>query len=245
MEYNKSSNPTLSGIERVHHSPTHGNKHMTIEGAYNKTLLLTFILIIFGYFGWTNATAIDFMPLLLITLVLGIGIAITLMFKPLWAPVLAPIYAIVEGYFLGVVSVFFELAYPGIVFQAILLTLAVALFMNILYRNKIIVVTAKFRSVIIMATLSIFAVYMISIVMSFFGTTIPLIHESGPIGILFSLVVVTIASLNLILDYDFIEKASQKKLPKQMEWYGAFVLIVTLVWLYLEILRFLAKLRSR
>mgnify|MGYP000598525153 CR=1 FL=1 len=243
MEYNKSSNPTLSALNKVSHAS--GSNHMTESGTFNKVIILTLIVVLFGYFGWNTANPALIFPLLITTLIVGLAIVIALAFKPLWAPVLAPIYAVVEGYFLGVISVFFNLLYPGIVMQAIMLTLLVAFIMNYLYRARIIKVTEKFRSVIMIATFSIFGIYMISILVDIFaGSSIPLIHEGGLIGIGFSLVVVTIASLNLLLDYDFIEKSSKNNLPKAMEWYGAFALIVTLVWLYLEILKLLAKLRS-
>lgn len=244
MQYNKSSNPALHTIEKVVYTPTR-EALMTIEGTYNKTMLLMLLVLVTGYLGWNMARTVAVMPLFYVTLIGGIGIAIILAFKPLWAPILAPIYALLEGFFLGVISVIFENMYSGIVFQAILLTIIVAFLMNVLYRNKIIKVTKKFSAILIVATFSIFGVYMVSILMNVFtGSGIPLIHESGPVGIIFSLVVVFIASLNLLLDYHFIEESTKKKLPKAMEWFGAFALIVTLLWLYLELLKLLAKLRD-
>lgn len=244
MVYNKSSNPALHTIEYVKHTDVRG-AHMTAEGAYNKTLILTTLVIIAGFFGWNTPLFLPVTALMIVSLVVGLVIAFTLAFKPLLAKYLAPVYSLVQGYFLGVVSLFFESIYPGIVIQAVLLTLVVAFLMNILYRNKIIKVTQKFILVITMAMFAIFGVYMVSFIVSFFGTTIPYIHESGPIGIIFSLVVVTVASLMLVVDYHFIEQTAKRKVPKDIEWYGAFALMVTLIWLYLEILRLLAKLRGR
>jgi len=244
MTYNKSSNMTLNAFEKVHLNNNSSNT-MSFSGTLNKTLILLTLVILGAFVGWTKVDSTFILPIFFISLITGFIIALVLAFKPMLAKYLAPVYALLEGVFLGVISLFFEVIYPGIVIQAALLTLSVALLMNFLYRNKIIVVTEKFRSVLIMATFSIFFVYLISIILSFFSINIPYIHGSGPFGILFSLVVVTIASLNLLLDFDFIDKASDKKLPVDMEWYGAFALTVTLVWIYIEILKLLAKLRSR
>jgi uncharacterized YccA/Bax inhibitor family protein len=244
MEFNKSSNPTLGGFQKVSHT-AHSKNVMTLEGTTHKILILISLVLIFGYIGWTQISPTLLMPILIGTVVIGLGIAITLAFKPLLANILAPIYAIVEGVFLGLISVIFNTLYPGIVLQAVMLTLAVFVLMVFLYRNQIIKVTEKFRSVMMLAIGAIFIVYMISFVMSFFGTTIPMIHESGLVGIGFSLIVVTIASLSLLLDFDLIDRQIANNQPKVMEWYGAFVLLVTLIWLYIEILRLLAKLRNR
>jgi uncharacterized YccA/Bax inhibitor family protein len=245
MTYNKSSNITLKAFDKVHHKKS--NDVMTLEGALNKTLILLALVMVGGYFGWNLVLPVPLMALVIISLVVSLIIIITLAFKPLFAKYLAPIYALVQGYFLGTVSLLFETIYPGIVLQAILLTIVIAVLMNFLYRSRIIKVTEKFKSIIIAATFGIFIVYMISIAMSFFGSGsgIPMIHESGLVGIGFSLFVVTIASLNLLLDFSFIEQQSNKQVVKDMEWYGAFALTVTLVWIYIEVLKLLAKLRDR
>lgn len=245
MGLNKSSNIAFNTFNKVEYSRS--NNYMTLEGSLNKTLLLLLLVLISGYFGWSLILPISVIALLIITLIISFAIAITLAFKPLLAKYLAPIYALLEGYFLGVVSVLFETMYPGIAIQAILLTIVIAFIMNFLYRSRIIKVTEKFKSVIITATFSIFIVYIISLAISFFGSGrgIPMIHESGPVGIIFSLIVVTIASLNLLLDFSFIEEQSNKKAQKDMEWYAAFALTVTLVWIYIEVLKLLAKLRKR
>jgi uncharacterized YccA/Bax inhibitor family protein len=158
---------------------------------------------------------------------------------------LAPAYALFEGLALGGISVMYQGIYNGIVFQAILATFAVMLVMLVLFRANAIRATEKFRSVLLTATLSVFVIYLIQLIASFFGRGIPLIFDSGSIGIVFSLVVVAIASLNLIIDFDFIERAAQNLVPKNYEWYGAMGLMITLVWLYLEVLRLLAKLQDR
>jgi uncharacterized YccA/Bax inhibitor family protein len=241
---NESSNIAMSGFKHVNHAQSQ-NK-MTLSGTLNKTLILTLLVFLGGFVSWAGyIPATLYMPVFIITLITSLIIVFTLMFKPLLANILAPIYALVEGVFLGMVSLIFETIYPGIVTQAILLTLAIALIMNLLYRNQIIKVTKKFQAVVFGATLGIFAVYMISMVMSFFGTGIPLIHESGLVGIGFSLFVVTIASLNLLMDFHFIDKQVEQNMPKKMEWYGGFMLIVTLVWIYIEVLKLLSKLKSR
>ena len=166
-------------------------------------------------------------------------------FKKEWAPVTAPVYAILEGLALGAISAFYQLQFKGIVFQAVGLTFAVLAVMLMLYRTGVIKVTDKFRFMVVAATAAVGVVYLVTIVLGFFGVTVPFIHQSGTIGIVFSLVVVGIASLNLALDFDLISRGSEGGAPKFMEWYAAFGLMVTLIWLYLEILRLLSKLRRR
>lgn len=241
---NESSNPALKAFNNVH--PTSQNT-MSFEGTLNKTLVLLTLVLGSGALAWLNAGVLAsyMLPIIIANFVIGLGIIIFLAFKPLMAKYVAPVYAIFQGVFLGLISVIFEMTYQGIVLQAIILTILVTIIMNILYRTRIIKVTKKFRSIMMVAIFSIMGIYIVSFIMSFFGTTIPLIHENGLVGIGFSLVVVTIAALTLLLDFDFIDRASEQKMPKDMEWYGAFALMVTLVWLYLEILKLLSKLRSR
>ena len=154
----------------------------------------------------------------------------------------APIYAALEGLFLGGVSAFAESMYPGIAFQAVILTFGTMFVMLFAYRTGLIKVTEKLKSGIIAATGAIFVIYMINFVMSMFGSSMPMMHDSGLMGIGFSLLVIGIAAMNLLLDFDFIEKNAAQGAPKYMEWFSAFGLMVTLVWLYLEILRLLMKL---
>ena len=176
---------------------------------------------------------------LILGFILGLVIAFTRM------KALIPVYAVCEGMFLGGVSATFEASMPGIVSQAVAGTFAALFSMLILYRANVIRCTDKFRSVIFITTASIAVVYLVNFIGSFFGLHVPLINSSSTAGIVVTAVIVVIAALNLIIDFDFIERGAQNMLPKDMEWYGAFGLMVTIVWLYLEILRLLAKLQSR
>jgi len=175
----------------------------------------------------------------------GLVMALVISFKPTTAPFLAPVYALLEGLFLGAISAAFEVAYPGIVMQAVALTFGTLGTLLFAYRTGVIRATENFKLGVTAATGGIFLVYMASWIMGFFGVSMPFIHESGLIGIGFSVFVVIIAALNLVLDFDFIENGVERGAPKFMEWYAAFGLLVTLVWLYIEILRLLSKLQSR
>jgi uncharacterized YccA/Bax inhibitor family protein len=174
----------------------------------------------------------------------GLVVAIVTVFIPKIAPFTAPLYAVLEGLLLGAVSAFFEARYPGVVIQAVGLTSGVLAMMLFLYGTGMIRVTQKFRVGVVAATGAVFLVYLVDMVASFFGARLPFIHETGLMGIGFSLVVVVIATLNLLLDFDFIAQGVRREAPKYMEWYGGFSLLVTLVWMYLEILRLLAKLNG-
>jgi uncharacterized YccA/Bax inhibitor family protein len=175
----------------------------------------------------------------------GLVVALITIFKKTAAPVTTPLYGALEGLLLGGLSATFEARYPGIVIQAVALTFGTLFALLAAYKSKMIAVTENFRLGLTAATGAICLVYLVGLVLSFFGIRIPLIHESGPVGILFSLFVVGVAAFNLVLDFDFIERGAESGAPKYMEWYAAFGLIVTLVWLYLEILRLLAKLQDR
>jgi uncharacterized YccA/Bax inhibitor family protein len=166
-------------------------------------------------------------------------------FKKNWAMYTAPIYAILQGLFLGGISAIFENQYPGIVIQATGLTFGTLASLLVLYKTGVIKPTENFRLMVVSATMGIALLYVVSFIMSMFGSGIGFIHDNGIFGIGFSLFVVGIAALNLVLDFDFIEQGSENNAPKYMEWFGAFALMVTLIWLYLEMLRLLAKLRSR
>jgi len=216
---------------------------MTIQGTVNKTFILLFILILGAALVWQNPLAYQMFiwPALIAALVF----ALLTIFKKEWAPITAPLYALCEGVILGSISAIMEQYYPGIVFQAIALTFGILFALLAVYSSRLIKVTDNFRLGVFAATGGIALYYLVALVLGFFGVSVPLIYDSGPWGILFSLFVVGIASLNLVLDFDFIERAAEKGIPKYMEWYGAFGLMVTLVWLYLEILRLLAKARSR
>jgi uncharacterized YccA/Bax inhibitor family protein len=177
----------------------------------------------------------------------GIGgfiLAMVTIFIPKASPFTAPIYAGLQGLFLGAVSAAINQQFPGIALQALGLSVGVLVIMLFLYGTRIIRATEKFKIGIVAATGAIFLVYLATMILGFFGVNIPYIHGSGPIGIGFSVVVVVIAALNLVLDFDFIEQGVARQAPRYMEWYGGFSLMVTLVWMYLEILRLLAKIRS-
>lgn len=222
---------------------------MTISGAINKTLtLLALVTVSAGYTWYLMASGFTDKASMLCLggAVAGFILALVIIFsRGRLAPVLSPFYAIGEGFFIGGISSFFEAAYSGIVMQAVAGTLAALLSMLLLYRAKVIQCTDKFRAVLFTATMSIGVIYLIQIIASLFGRGIPQIFTSSAIGIGFSVVVVLIAAFNLIVDFDFIEKGAENMLPKAFEWYGAFGLMVTLIWLYLEILRLLAKLADR
>ncbi|QOY62173.1 Bax inhibitor-1/YccA family protein [Lysobacter sp. H21R4] len=226
-----------------------GNDVMTLNGTVNKTGMLLLLCVLTASFAWsqvsTPAGIVGAAPYMWGGLIGGLVLAFATIFKKEWAPITAPLYALVEGFFLGAISAMFNHLYDGIVMQAVLLTFATLFAMLFAYRSGMIKVTEKFKLGVVAATGGIFLVYLASIVMGFFGVNIPMIHESGMVGIGFSLVVVVVASLNLVLDFDFIENAVAKGAPKHMEWYGAFGLMVTLVWLYIEFLRLLSKLQSR
>ncbi len=239
----RSGNPTLGASAFTQTRAQGTGKTMSIEGTVNKTFFLLLIAIFSASWVWGNPT--NFLPFLMPATLIGFIVAITTVFKKDWAPITSGIYAFVEGIVIGGLSVMFESNYPGIVIQAVALTFGTLLAMLFLYKSRLIKVTRNFALGITAATGAICLVYFASMILSFFGRGIPLIHQSGPIGIGFSLFVVAIAAFNLVLAFDYIEKGAAYGAPKYMEWYGAFALIVTLVWLYIEILRLLSKTRRR
>tara|TARA_Y100001970_G_scaffold92364_1_gene116529 strand:+ start:1656 stop:2414 length:759 start_codon:yes stop_codon:yes gene_type:complete len=218
------------------------SQKMTLEGTVNKTGIL--LLLCFA----TAAVSWNIPNLVLMFTGVGVGLiaAIITVFKPTMAPSTAPVYALAQGLFLGGITVMFEAEYPGIAIQAIGLTFGTLASLLVCYKTGIIKPTENFRLMIVSATAGIALLYLVNICMVYFGggSGIGFIHSNGLMGIGFSLFVVGIAALNLVLDFDFIEQGSENGLPKHMEWFGAFSLMVTLVWLYLEILRLLAKIRS-
>jgi uncharacterized YccA/Bax inhibitor family protein len=232
---------------------------MRMGGTMSATAILFGIVLVAAWFGWQAVDAqvvgvqpdgseivdISMPPWLFVSWIGGFVLAIVTVFKPKIARFTGPLYAAAMGLLMGAISAAFEVQYDGIVLQAISLTVAVFAIMLVLYSTRTIKVTDRLRTTVMVATGAIALVYLVSIVLSFFGTTVPMIHDAGPVGILFSLVVVGIASFNLLLDFDFIERGVAAGAPRYMEWYGAFGLMVTLIWLYLEILRLLAKLRER
>ena len=222
---------------------------MTIQGTVNKTVIMLVLLVISASWTWGifystgNPGAVS--PWMIGGGIGGFIVAIVTVFKKHWSGITAPIYAILEGLFLGGISAVFESMYPGIVMQAVTLTFGTMFALLFAYKSGLIRVTENFRLGLVAATGGIFLVYMASFILGFFGINMPFIHESGLMGIGFSLFVVVIAALNLVLDFDFIEHGAEAGAPKFMEWYAAFGLMVTLIWLYVEMLRLLAKLRGR
>jgi len=223
---------------------------MTLGGTVNKTGLLLLMCVATAIYTWNLYTGPEsmgvLMPYLLVGGIGGFIVAIVTVFKKTWAPITAPLYALLEGLFLGGISVYFESMFPGIVMQAVMLTLGVLAALLMAYKSGLIKATENFKLGVVAATGGIALLYLINIGMRMFGFEgMGFIHDSGAMGIAFSLFVVVIAALNLVLDFDFIESGVEAGAPKYMEWYGAFGLVVTLIWLYLEILRLLAKLQSR
>jgi uncharacterized YccA/Bax inhibitor family protein len=222
---------------------------MTLQGTVNKTGVLLLCVIATAAWTWNIFTRShspqSAMSLAMVGGIGGFIFALVTIFKKTWAPVTAPIYALLEGLVLGGISAMFELRFPGIAIQAVSLTFGTLVVLLLAYRSGLIPVTEKFKMGVVAATGGIALFYLMTIVLGFFGVHFATINGAGPIGIGFSVFVVIIASLNLVLDFDFIESGVRAGAPKYMEWYAAFGLMVTLIWLYFEILRLLSKLRSR
>src|SRR5215471_6850552 len=242
----RTSNPTLNDNTFRGEGIALGEQ-MTLTGTVNKTGLL--VLLAMGSAAWTwNLTSHSpeqAYPLVILGVIGGLVVAVATVFKKSWAPITAPLYALLEGLVLGCVSEILNRIYPGIAIQAVTLTFGTLLGLLVLYRARIIRVTDKFRLGVVAATAGIAFFYLLTFILSFFGIHFSAVYGSGLIGIGFSIFVVIIAALNLVLDFDFIENGAAAGAPKYMEWYGGFALLVTLIWLYLEILRLLAKLRDR
>ncbi len=213
---------------------------MTIQGSINKTLILFGILLVTSVFNYQAQNV----PLMIGAAIVGLILVLVSVFKKEYSPVIAPIYAGVEGLFVGGITGIYAGFGGGIVIQAVSLTLLVLFIMLFIHKTGIIPVTQKLRMGIVMATGAIALLYIATLILSFFGISIPYIHQGGTIGIIFSLVVIGIASMNLLLDFDNIVKGVEYRAPKYMEWFTAMGLMITLIWLYLEILRLLAKLRD-
>lgn len=244
----KTSNPTLNAdsfrVEQVS-----SGEPMTLTGTVNRTGILLICTVATAAWTWNrffqSPDAQTVLPFVAIGGIGGFILAIVTVFKKEWSPITAPIYALLEGLVLGGISAMMELRYRGIAVQAVGLTFGTLFVLLLAYHSGLIRVSEKFKLGVIAATGGIALFYLVQFVLAFFGIRFAAINGSGLIGIGFSVVVVIVAALNLILDFDFIESGVAAGAPKYMEWYGAFALIVTLVWLYLEILRLLTKLNSR
>jgi uncharacterized YccA/Bax inhibitor family protein len=242
----RSGNPTLNERVFTGGAPVTGDA-MTVQGTIDKTALLLALTVVAAAASWVLGTAggAGIGGWALGTALAGLAVAIVTFVRPQWSPYTGPLYAVLEGVFLGLVSMVFEASYPGIATQAVALTFGVLGAMLLVYRTGLIKVTQRFRAGVAAATLAIFVTYMVSLVLGLFGVRVPLLNDASPLGILISLAIVVVAALNLVLDFDLIERGARAGAPRYMEWYAAFGLLVTLVWLYLELLRLLAKLRER
>ena len=241
----RTSNPMMK--ESVFSQAISGAETMTLQGAVNKTIALLALVVIGASYSWNlfyNQGPEAVQPWMIGGIIGSLVFAMITIFKATWAPKTAPIYAVLEGLALGGISAFFEARFPGIVIQAVGLTFGTLFALLLAYKTRLIRATENFKLGVFAATGGIAVVYLISMIGGMFGWNMPVIHESGPMGILFSLFVVVIAALNLVLDFDFIERGHGVA-PRYMEWYAAFGLVVTLAWLYLELLRLLSKLRER
>lgn len=220
---------------------------MTIRGVIDKTAVSLAIVVLAAAWSWNTAASNPGLAntLSLVGAIGGFVLAIATSFRREWAPVTTPVYAALEGLLLGAISRVFDARWPGIVPQAVFLTFSTLGAMLLLYRSGAIKVTDGFRAGLFAATGGIMLFYLVSFVMGMFGHGMPLLHAASPLGIAFSLLVTGVAALNLVLDFDLIENGVRAGAPRSMEWYGAFALLVTLVWLYLEMLRLLSKLQDR
>ena len=258
MPLMKTSNPALgentfrgdSGGGGYGYGAIDATARMTISGTVNKTGIL--MICAFATAAWTwyrfmeTRDISQVAPMMTIGLIGGFIVAMVTTFKRQWAPVTAPIYALLEGMALGGISAMFDLRYPGIAIQAVALTFGTLTALLLAYSSRVIKVTQKFQLGVIAATGGIMLFYFLQMILGFFHVPfLSSVNGGGPIGIGFSLIVVAVAALNLVLDFNFIEQGVNLGAPKYMEWYGAFGIMVTLVWLYLEILRLLSKMRSR
>jgi uncharacterized YccA/Bax inhibitor family protein len=247
----KTNNPTLSAkvLEQFGHAgQSYAGERMTVEGTINRSALLLLLVVVPATWIWSQVTrggAEVAVPWMVGGMIGGFIAAMVTIFKKEWAPVSAPIYAALEGLAIGGISALLEAQYHGIVMQAVALTFGTMACMLVAYRTGLIKVTDRFRFAVVGATGAIALFYLVTIVLSFFHVTVPFVAGGGTAGIVFSLIVVAVAALNLALDFDFIDQAVGVGAPKYVEWYAAFGLMITLIWLYLEIVRLLSKVRRR
>lgn len=242
----RSGNPALNDDTFAAERAQREGTAMTIQGTVNKTGITLFILMAAAMYTWTrHAQGYPMGGLMLLGGLGGFVVAMITVFKKTAAPYTTPLYGALEGLFLGGLSATYEARYPGIVMNAVGLTFGTLFALLLAYTSRLIAVTDNMRLGVAAATGGLMILYLINMVMGLFGVHMPFIHQGGPVGIIFSLFVVGLAAFNLVMDFDFIERGADSNAPKYMEWYGAFGLVVTLVWLYLEMLRLLAKLQSR
>lgn len=251
MNIGRTANPALNSKTFTRFEGTAvGDRVMTINGTVNKTGIMLFLLVVSATWTWnmffeSGGDAGVVTPWIIGGALGGFVVAMVTVFKKEWAAITAPLYAVLEGLFLGGLSSILEAQYPGIVIQAVGLTFGTLFALLLAYRSGLIKATENFKLGVAAATGGIVMIYFASIILGMFGINMPFIHDSGIFGIGFSLFVIVIAALNLVLDFDFIENGAESGAPKYMEWYAAFGLMVTLIWLYIEILRLLVKLSGR
>jgi uncharacterized YccA/Bax inhibitor family protein len=246
----KSGNPALGEKAFSQTYTVYGDEAMTVKGTLNKFGILFLLTMATAGLAWKMFYSnVDVTTYMWVSVFGGLGIAFIMAFKMSLAPYLAPVYALVKGFAVGAISAYYNFAFekvaPNIITQAVALTFGVVIAMFLLYRFNIIKATPIFKKIIITATVGIAVFYLIAIGLHFANINIPFLHEGSTFGIIFSLVVVALAAMNLILDFDLIENGSKMGAPKYMEWYGAFALLVTIIWLYFEILKLLSKLAKR
>lgn len=239
----RTANPVLNS--KTFEAAAAGSGVMTVAGTVSRTAMLLALLFASTLLTWNPVNPQASTGWIMIGLIAGLVVALITIFNKKAAPFTAPLYAVCEGVLLGAISSLFEQRFPGIVLQAVLLTFGTLGALLLAYTSRLIRPTENFKLGVVAATGGIALFYFAAMIMGLFGMQIPMIYGSGPIGIGFSVVVVIVAALNLVLDFDFIEQGAEQGVPKYMEWYAAFGLIVTLVWLYLEILRLLSKLNRR
>ncbi|MEN9686267.1 MAG: hypothetical protein RLZZ28_2053 [Bacteroidota bacterium] len=249
----KSSNPTLSQkmFDKSMTLEANNLGIMSVRGTINKFGFLMLMVMAGAGYSWhlfQEQQVGLVQTLMMVGIFGGLIAALAISFKPNWAPYIAPLYGLLEGLFIGGISAILNAAfatkYPGLIMQAVGLTFGVAIAMFLLYNFRIIKVTEKFRSVMMASILGIGLFYLITMLLGFFGVNVSFMNDSSPLSIGISLVIVAVAALSLLMDFDMIEQGAERGAPKFMEWYGAFALLVTLVWLYMEILRLLSKLNS-
>lgn len=237
-------------LEEAYQAPSYVREDaMTVNGTVWATASLLVLVVAAGVFGWSSvdvtAETVSLPGWLIPVMLGGLGVAVLTIFKPKLARFTAPVYALLQGAMLGAISGLYNEAYNGIVIQAVGLTIGVFAIMLFLFATKVIEVTDKLRMGIVAATGAIALVYVANMILSFFDAEVPFLHDTGPLGIGISLVIVGVAAFNLLLDFDFVQRGVAAGAPKHVEWYAAFGLLVTIIWLYLELLRLLAKLQSR
>lgn len=252
MNFNKTSNPTLGEGILNKFAFTATDRPMTIQGSINKTALLLALVIAGAAFTWSrvmpsieSGAGMGVNGWMIGGSVAGVILAFVISFKQHLAPFLSPVYALCEGLCVGAMSAYFEAMFPGLVLRAVLLTFSVLFALLFLYKMRIVKATQRFRTILMAATAGICIAYLVTFIISLFGVRMNFMYGGGSLGIVISLVVVAVAALNLVLDFDFIENGAESNLPAYFEWYGAFGLMVTLIWLYIEILRFLAIVAGR